>query len=116
MLRKSSPHHNTSYMQTRCQLIIPGRRGNDDVAASAVSDVATIKTLRIKYAIAVTTILVTSWQYLRRKYRHVLSAEVKTGCSVSDISADHANTVRIFVRAFSVVRIGIFSSPNEIDH
>ena len=49
-------------------------------------------------------------------YSHVLSTVVKTGSSVSDISADHANTVRIFVRAVAVVRIGVFSSPNEIDH
>ena len=49
-------------------------------------------------------------------YRHVLSTEAKTGSSVSDILADHANTVRIFVRAVAVVRIGVLSSPNEIDH
>ena len=49
-------------------------------------------------------------------YRHVLSTVVKTGCSVSDISADHANTIRISVMVVAVVRIGVLSGPNEIDH
>ena len=62
------------------------------------------------------TILVTSWQYLRRKYRHVLSVEFKAGCSVSDISVDHANTIRISVMAVAVDRIDVLSGPNEIDH
>ena len=98
------------------RIIILAADDADVVAASAAADVSTIKTLRIGYAIAVATILVTSWQYLRRKYRHVLSAEVKTGCSVSDISVDHANTIRISVMAVAVVRIDVLSGPNEIDH
>ena len=49
-------------------------------------------------------------------YRHVLSMEVKTGSSVSDISADHANTIRISVMAVAVVRIYVLSGPNEIGH
>ena len=86
------------------------------VAASAAADVATLQTLRFEYAIAVPPFLSTPWRYLGKQNRHVLLAEVKTGCSVSDISADHANTIRIFVMAVAVVRIGVLSSPNEIDH
>ena len=98
------------------RIIILAADDADVVAASAAADVSTIKTLRFVYAIAVPTFLSTPWRYLRRNYSHVLSAEVKRGCSVSDISVDNANTIRISVMAVAFVRIDVLSGPNEIDH
>ena len=65
------------------------------VATSAAADVAILQTLCLEYAIAVPPFLSTPLRYLGKQNRHILLAEVKTGFSVSDISADHANTVSV---------------------